>query len=52
MSSPQGVTLLLKGMIESYIQDCIDDPRNKEIGGKVRIGKFTLDGFEWVPTVR
>ncbi len=41
-----------KGMMESYIQDCIDDPRNKEIGGKVRIGKFTLDGFEWMPALR
>ena len=30
-----------KGMIESYIQSCIADSRDEEIGGDVHIGKLT-----------
>lgn len=37
-----------KGMIEHYIQNCIDDPRNEDIGGNPHIGKLTSEGFEWL----
>jgi hypothetical protein len=37
-----------KSMIEHYIQDCIADPRNEEIGGDVHIGKLTSEGFDWM----
>lgn len=36
------------GMIEHYIQDCIADPRNEEIGGDIHIGKLTSGGFDWM----
>lgn len=35
-----------KDMIEHYIQECIDDPRNEDIGGEVHVGKFTSAGFD------
>ena len=36
-----------KGMIANYIQSCIADPRDEEIGGCVHLGTLTSDGFVW-----
>jgi hypothetical protein len=37
-----------KDMIELYIQKCIADEQLKHIGGDVCIGKFTVEGLDWL----
>jgi len=35
-------------MIEGYIEKCIADSRNEEIGGEVHMGQLTSAGFDWL----
>ncbi len=37
-----------KALIERYVRDCIDDPKEEEIGGDVQIGTLTSEGLDWI----
>ena len=36
-----------KNMIEDYIKECIADPSEEKIGGKVQIGRLTAESFDF-----
>jgi hypothetical protein len=37
-----------KSAIKAYLEDCVADPTEEEIGGHIHIAEFTLEGFSWI----